>query len=929
MSAERWNKVKGLLEEVQRQTPTQRDAFLEKVFKADPALGLEVISLIEPEQVSASQGVPFSLLLSSSPAEVLSPDDKVGPYRIIGLIGRGGMGRVYQARDERLHRFVALKFLPEELDRDPRIRDFFLEEARMAAALDHPYICKIYDVGEHAGRNYITMEYVEGETLSDRLARGRPSVEESLRIACEIAEALEKAHQKSVIHRDLKPQNIMLTVEGHVKLMDFGLARRFVVSEGDPQETLRSSSARSNLLVGTLAYMSPEQLRGAALDRSSDIFSFGIVLYEMVAGAHPFRKTTKLETANAITEGRPEPLSTYLPVPKQLQAIVGRMLEKRPELRYDSMRDVRGELEEVQTELRLASERPGVAGLWGFVAAAVLLIALLGGLVWFWWTPLPESQVATLKKTPVTSYPGQERWPAISPDTRQLAFSWNGGGGNNFDIYVKPLRSEGRTRLTINSAQDMYPAWSPDGKRIAFARLGARTDGENGLFIVPAGGGPEAQLRVGEIRDPSWSPDGRSLAFVALPKPPAASSQLMLLDLSDLSERPLTNASGNLTDTNPVFSPDGRLLAFVRWTGDEAADIYLLDVRTRQQRRLTTMNRQVMGLSWVADGRTIVFGSNDGREGRIWKVPVSGGAPVPTAVTAPFLSLSVSPSGDLLTYEEAFDDLNIWRIPGPKSPQQDRPPERLILSTQPDLNPDYSPDGRRLAYSSRRTGSMEIWVSDADGQSTAQLTSLNQHSGTPRWSPDGRSIAFDSRPEGHSDIFIVDSQGRSPFRLTDHPADDVVPCWSLDGKWIYFGSDRTGKWEVFKIPREGGVAVQVTTNGGWSAAESPDRRFLYFLKAPYSPLYRMPLEGGPETVVIPELVFWGNWRVGPEGIYLARDHSFELLDWEGNRQVLTTIRREPDWVGPQWIAVSPDRHWLLYSSFDHEVRDIVLVENFR
>jgi Tol biopolymer transport system component len=676
--------------------------------------------------------------------------------------------------------------------------------------------------------------------------------------------------------------------------------------------------------------MSPEQLRGGRLDCRSDIFSFGIILYEMLTGVHPFRKTTKLETANAIAEGRPEPLSTYARFPKQLQAIVGRMLEKEPEARYDSMREIRRDLDEVQAGLRLACERrPRLAGVWGFVAAGILLLALLAGLVWFWSAPLPNAHVATLKTSPVTSYPGQERWPAISPDARQLAFSWNGGSGNNFDIYVKPLRADARTRLTINSAQDMYPAWSPDGKRIAFARLGARTDGENGLFVVPASGGPEAQLRAGDVRDPSWSPDGKRIAFVALPKPPAASSRVMLLDLSDLGARALTSPAGNLSDTNPVFSPDGRLLAFVRWTGEEAADIYLQDFGSGQSRRLTNMNRPVLGLSWSGDGRTIVFGSNDGREGRIWKAAVAGGKPVPTAVTAPLLSLSVGQREDLLVYEEAFDDLNIWRIPGPKSSEINRPPERLILSTQPDLNPDYSPDGRRLAYSSRRTGSMEIWVSDADGQNGVQLTSLNQHSGTPRWSPQGHTIAFDSRPEGHSDIFVVDALGRFPFRLTDHPADDVVPCWSRDGKWIYFGSDRTGKWEIFRVSPQGGAAIQVTTNGGWSAAESPDRRFLYFLKAPYSPLYRMPLEGGPETTVIPELVFWGNWRVEQEGIYLAREHSFELVDWNGNRQVLATIRREPDWVGPQWIAVSPDRRWLLYSSFDHEVRDIMLVENFR
>ncbi|HXK60406.1 MAG TPA: hypothetical protein PLP42_10995, partial [Acidobacteriota bacterium] len=298
-------------------------------------------------------------------------------------------------------------------------------------------------------------------------------------------------------------------------------------------------------------------------------------------------------------------------------------------------------------------------------------------------------------------------------------------------------------------------------------------------------------------------------------------------------------------------------------------------------------------------------------------------------IRADILSLCLDPSRNLLAYEETFNELNIWRIAAPKGGSGIGTPSRLITSTQADLNPDYSPDGSKIVFSSRRTGSSEIWMSDAEGQNPVQLTSLGQHSGTPRWSPDGRTIAFDSRPEGHSDIFVMDVATRSLFRLTDHPADDVVPSWSNDGNWVYFGSDRTGKWEVWKVSRHGGETSQVTENGGWNAAESPDGKYLYYLKAPYSPLWRMPLAGGPESVVINELIFWPNWRLVPEGIFFARDRSFFLADYDGRaRRLLGTIEREPEWEGPQWIALSPDRKWILYSSFDHEVRDIMLVENF-
>ncbi|RPI23322.1 MAG: serine/threonine-protein kinase [Acidobacteria bacterium] len=924
MSSEHWKKVRSLTQEAKNKGADDREDYLKAIYQADPSLGLDVISLMEPDETVSSNRLFRSP--NSSQQEILTPGDEVGPYRIIGLIGQGGMGRVYQAKDVRLGRFVALKFLPEELERDPHIRARFLQEARMAAALDHPFICKIYEIGEHGYRKFIAMEYVEGETLSDKLGRDRPSLGEIIRLAIEIADALEKAH-KSLIHRDLKPQNIMLTSEGHTKLMDFGLARRLLPSPDDTGESWLTASAPGNLLIGTLAYMSPEQFHGEAVDHRSDIFSFGIILYEMLSGTHPFRRATKLETANAISQDKlarfPEPCK----IPKELEQIVAKMLQKEPAGRYQSVREIRRDLIDVQNALQSeVTDRAVSPSKWLYVTVVASVVVLVA-LVLFWSKPFREGS-NPLKRVPLTSYPRQERWPSFSPDGKKVVFGWNGGPGNNFDLYVKAVGAEDRTRLTVNSAQEMYPDWSPDGRTIAFARQGARTDRENGLFLVPVGGGPETQLREGDLRDPDWSPDGKYIVLSAVPKPPAVSSRVLLFSLADLKERQISYPPGNQSDTNPVFSPDGRLLAFVRWTGQEAGDIYLLDLRSRQTVRLTSRNRAVSGLAWGPAGKEVIFASNDGREGRIWRVPVSGGEPVATEITAEILSLCFSPAQNLLAYEEGFNELNIWRMPL----EADEPltPYRLIASTQADLNPDYSPDGGKIVFSSRRTGSSEIWTSDAEGQNLVQLTSLGQHSGTPRWSPDGRLIAFDSRPQGHSDILVMEAGGRSSRRLTQNPADDVIPSWSKDGNWIYFGSDRSGKWEVWKVSRDGRETIQVTRNGGWNAAESPDGRFLYYLKAPYSPLYRMPLGGGPETVVINDLVFWPNWKLVSDGIFLAKDHSFFLVEFDGHtRRLLSKIEREPDWEGPQWIALSPDRRWILYSSFDHEVRDIVLVENFR
>ncbi|RPJ50975.1 MAG: serine/threonine protein kinase, partial [Methanobacteriota archaeon] len=458
MTPERWNKVKSLTQEAKQRCATDREAYLEAIYQADPALGLDVISLMEPDETANSAG----RVQASVQQEILAAGDEVGPYRIMSLLGQGGMGRVYQAKDPRLGRFVALKFLPEELERYPHIRARFLQEARVAAALDHPFICKIYEIGEQGERKFIAMEYVEGQTLSEKLERDRPSLAETIRLAIETADALEKAHQKSVIHRDLKPQNIMITSEGHIKLMDFGLARRVLSSE-DTAESWRTTPGGGNLLVGTLAYMSPEQFNGEAVDHRSDIFSFGIILYEMLTGTHPFRCTTKLETANAIAEGRPSPFRDQAGVPKDLERLVTKMLEKDPSARHQSIREVRRDLVDVLNALQSdAGDRERRPASWVSIAVVASIVVLVA-LTLYWSKPFRENRTSLLKTVPLTSLPRQERWPSFSPDGTKVAFGWNGGLSNDFDLYTKPVGSEDKTRLTVNSAQDMYPDWSPDG----------------------------------------------------------------------------------------------------------------------------------------------------------------------------------------------------------------------------------------------------------------------------------------------------------------------------------------------------------------------------------------------------------------------------------------------------------------------------------
>ena len=347
MKPERWLQIERLCHAALEREEGQRAAFLEEACEGDETLRREVEHLLTQETKAEDFLEAPALEVE---AKAMAQDKansmvgrQVGSYQIVSLLGVGGMGEVYLAEDASLKRKVALKFLPREMQQDEIARKRFLREARSAAALDHPYICHIHEVGESDGQEFIAMEYVEGKTLKEKLEENPLPLKEALPVAVEIAEAIEKAHQKGIVHRDLKPANIMLTPQRHVKVMDFGLAKR-VALEGSEQE-ITSALTTEGSTVGTVPYMSPEQLRGKTVDTRSDIFSFGVVLYEMLSGVHPFKKAQPMETAHAILSEVPPPLSRYRnEVAPLLQHTVRKMLAKKPDRRYQLIHDVRTDL---------------------------------------------------------------------------------------------------------------------------------------------------------------------------------------------------------------------------------------------------------------------------------------------------------------------------------------------------------------------------------------------------------------------------------------------------------------------------------------------------------------------------------------------------------------------------------------------------------
>lgn len=581
-----------------------------------------------------------------------------------------------------------------------------------------------------------------------------------------------------------------------------------------------------------------------------------------------------------------------------------------------------------------------VALLW--LAALVIALGGLGfGLYKFITRPESKNSGAELKIVPVTSFPGIETQPAFSPDGNQIAFVWHGAQEDNPDIYVKLINTGEPLRLTTNPAPDLNPVWSPDGRYIAFTREGE----ESGMYLVPALGGAERKLAALFPKRPfhqlslSYAPDGQFLA-VADKTAAAEPFSIFLLDPQTGEKRQLTSPpAGSVGDECPAFSADGKSLAFARMLGVGTKDIYIVPVAGGEPRRLTFDDTQTVGLTWTSDSREIVFSSNRSGSLHLWRVPIAGGTPARVDVYAQNLwHPALTRQGDRLAWTQRLEDVNIWRVGITNLTGQNAAPVKLIASTMYDGNPQYSSDGQRIVFASRRSGSSEIWVCDREGRDPLQLTKLGApNTGTPRWSPDGQQIAFDCMLKGNRDIYVISANGGNPRRLTAEVSEDVCPSWSRDGRWIYFGSSRSGSLQIWKLPSMGGPAVQVTRQGGFEGFESPDGKYFYYAKARQAPgIWRIPVGGEQETPVLNhhKAGYWRHWAVTEQGIYFATAETparpvIEFFNFVTSEVTPVATMERQIGTGGWGLAVSPDRRWILYTQIDQSGSDIMLLENFR
>ncbi len=778
-------------------------------------------------------------------------------------------------------------------------------------------------------------------------------IAETLAVVKQIAAALESAHKAGIVHRDIKPENIMVRPEGLVKVLDFGLARVTEQHEESyttpPAGNIKTDPGR---LLGTLHYMSPEQARGLEVDARSDIFSLGIVLYEMLTGSRPFEGKTSTDVLVGIVDKAPTPLTQYAPnAPAALQRIVGKALEKDADARYASVKDLSTELEgfertraagistpDLEAERTPRQRAVAVPRRRRTILAATAFIVLAGlGTGIYLWLQGPVELPQATKISPLVGLPGQKGHPAFSPDESRIAFEWDGGSNepvSPHDIYVKEIGAGEPLRLTTAPEDDILPVWTPDGRYITFERVMPDHDD---VYRVPASGGKEQKIAE-TLRGSSWSPDGRTLAVDAVRKPGVDGGIFLVSTDTGVSKR-LTTAAAPATDQVPVFSPDGAAIVFQRHYRDPGGcDVFVVPVSGGTPKNLTLGHDVILslGMTWTADSREVIFTPTRGGSAGLWRIPVKGGAmrPIPVPDQNPG-SPAISRSGRKLAWSASTRDSNIWRAEGPgfaghPAPWKFGPLRPMLVFPREDHSPEFSPDGQKIVFSSGRTGGEDLWICDRDGHNLLQLTTQHGPTGSPHWSPDGRWIAFDAHMEGSGAVFVISAQGGAWRRLTFGDSRAVLPSWSHDGRWIYFYSNRTGRGEYCKIPAEGGTPIQLTHTGAFEAFESPDGKLLYFTKGRgvYG-IWSVPVEGGPETPV-PELSragYWRSWGVMKEGIYFISKESGppETIRFFS----FATRRITPLLWGQAGLAISPDGRELLYSQLDHAVDEIMMMENFR
>ena len=796
------------------------------------------------------------------------PDDKIGRYRIVSKIGEGGMGEVYLAEDAKLGRQIALKILPAKVasDADRMLR--FEHEAKSASALNHPNIITIYEINDEEGELFIAMEYVDGQTLAKKIKSRELDLRQTLDAAIQIAAALTAAHEANVIHRDIKPDNIILRPDGLVKVLDFGLAKlteKTSVYDLEALSTLVKTSP--GLIMGTVGYMSPEQARGKSVDGRSDIFSFGSMLYEMLSGKRPFTGENEVDVIASIIHREPEPIADFAPnTPYELETLIRKTLRKNREERYQSMPEILADLKDIrerltseinagrsQTNTRDLNhakitgegfERPlttgghslGVANslpemirdevrLHPLITAGIVLLTLLAigfaGTKFYMSRPQPESfqTMRFAKLTSIGNVSGGQ--VAVSPDGKYIAYVVQETGEES--LWVKQA-------ATSSNVQIMPPAdvtyhgvtFSPDGLYVYFSF--AEKMGVPAVYQVPVLGGVSRKLITDADGPLAFSPDGKHISFVR------KENSLMSADSEGGSIQTMATLSEGKILNRTSWSPDGNSIAAAIFVaGDSHDHLMQIDVKDGSEKAFPSPQwLRLRGVAWLPDGSGLVVSGRDldTQLSQIWLISYPDGQPRRvTNDLSNYQGLSLSADGLSAVSTQQIVLSNLW-VASLKDVKTS-----IRITSEVGIDEGLSgvawvPDGR-IVYTTRIRDTQDLWIINRDGSEKRQLTFNAQVNHSPIVSPDGRYIVFVSTRLGSPSIWRMDINGENPAQLANGSGSMFAPSLSPDGNWVvYQNEDDDHKTTVWRVNIQGGTQIQLTNVESKRPVVSPDGQFI-------------------------------------------------------------------------------------------------------
>ncbi len=783
---------------------------------------------------------------------------KLANFEIVDHLGSGGMGDVYLAEDTKLGRRVALKLLPKEVAADSDRLARFEREARVLAALNHPNIAALYQLEQAGEIHFLVLEWVDGKPLDHLIPAEGVPLNTFFDLAIPLAEAVAAAHEKGIVHRDLKPRNILVSQEGRVKVLDFGIAKLRQESVEDLADQATQNLTADGQVVGTVPYMSPEQIKGDSVDSRSDLFSLGVVLYQLTVGRYPFKGPGSAELLASILRDDPTPVGQVREaVPPQLGRIIGHCLEKDPRRRFQSALDLQNALEDLRQQVELgeatsgssraptvvesvsAPQTGGRAGRWvaALVALTVLGIAGLmvrdrldraapgeqaaGGN-----TTVDQTGQPTRRLSQLTFGSELEEWPAWSPDGGMIVYTAERDG--LMRLYLRVLEEDTVRPISEESFDQIQPAWTPDGRSLLYvqaatagARL-ARSDVRG--WFVSAGDVHLLDLQAGtheklieEAFNPVMSRDGDRIAVDA---EWAGPRRIWATDGRGRNPRQLTtDTSEAVTHTAPSWSPDGARVAYRR-IQQTLSDIYVTDSSTDSTFAVTDDEYLDLDPVWSPDGRFIYFSSYRGGGLNIWRIPVTaegrpdGAAEQMTTGPGDDLQLALDPTGRSLAFSVLRLNSDLWTLPvDPEIGTPRRGAESIVATTREESRGTWSNDGRFLAFNSDRGGSMNLWLLDLTTGESRQLTRGPGGDYQPHFSPDDRSLVFFSARSGNNDVWLLDLESEELSRLTDHPGLDINPFFSPDGESIAYMSDADGRLEVWLTNPEGDDRRRLSTEG--------------------------------------------------------------------------------------------------------------------